>query len=212
MLEYCDMGAASLDENGVLLVQCKGAAVDADGTAAPDYGNSPFMCTLGLTAMPYPADAKGSAEGIVATGIGGLDGVLIAARDTRTAGIVGNLKPGDTVLHSTGPQQASQIQLKEEKRQTVVRTVDTRGKDVVFMHDGVADKTTLAGYGHIVEVSRDNGIVLTESGGAAIILKGGCAYIVGKVVLGGLTPFAPVHNGVGAGTTSIPSAGVFVGV
>lgn len=217
-LEYCDMGAASLDANGVLLVQCKGAAVDAAGTAAPDFGRVPVMCALGLTAMQYPSDAKGSAECLVATGVGGLDGVVIAACDTRTASIVGALKPGDTVLHSTGPQQAAQVQLKEEKRQAVVRTVDTRGKDAVLIIDGLADKLTIAAFGHVLEMSRDNGIALTEKGGASLILKDGRAALIGaQVTLGGPNAVAPLVGCVppavpaGPATQGVPTPGIFYG-
>lgn len=51
-----------------------------------------------------------------------------------------------------------------------------------------------------------------ENGGAGIQIKNGVVSIWGTVVLGGRTPFAPVHAGVGVGSTSVPSPGVFVGV
>lgn len=210
-ITICDMGAASLDGDGVLLVQCKGDAVDAGGTAAPDFGLAPMMCALGLTAMPYPATDEGSAEALVGDGIPGLDGVVIGARDTRTAKIVGNLQPGDTVLHSTGPQQAAQVQLKEKKRQAVFRTVDTRGKDMALVLDGKNDKVQLTAFGHMFEMNRD-AIVLTHRGGATLVLDANLIALLSTVVLGGKTPFAPVHSGAGVGSTSIPTPGVFVGV
>ena len=213
MSDVCELGAARLDdETGALFVQCKGAPVSEDGTA-PDFGETPMMCALGLTALPYQATEEGSAEGIVADDVPGMDGAVVAARDIRTAKVIGNGEGGDTFLHSTGPEQASQVMLKEKKRQAVLRTKDTRGKDMVVVLDGKNDKVQIAALGAIIEITRENGTVLTsETGGASIQLKGDLAIITGTVVLGGRKPVAPVHSGVGAGATSIPTPGVFIGV
>lgn len=211
MADLVDAGAAKLDEStGALLVQCKGAAVSPEGDA-PDYGDAPWFACLGVTAVPYPADENGGAQFIVSDDVPGVDGAVIGGRDTRSAKIVGNLKPGDTCVHSTGPQQAAQLQLKEEKRQAVLVSKDTRGQTIVVSIDGKNDQINITGFEHTLEISREQGIVITD-GGAGIQIKNGVVSIWGTVVLGGRTPFAPVHAGVGVGSTSVPSPGVFVGV
>ena len=209
MAELVDAGAAKLDpKTGALLVQCKAAPVSEEGDA-PDYGDAPVFACLGVTSMPYPADENGGAQLVVADDIPGVDGAVIGGRDTRSAKIVGNLKPGDTVVHSTGPKQAAQLQLKEGKRQAVLASKDTRGQTMVAMLDGVNDKVQIAAFGHIVEVSRENGICLVaDGGGAGIQISGSIVSIFGTVVLGGRTPTAPVLAGSPPG---VPSPGVFVG-
>ena len=52
-----------------------------------------FQC-LGVTAIPFPKDDKGYAEGVVMRNCGGRDAVLVGARDTRTAAMVGNERQG----------------------------------------------------------------------------------------------------------------------
>ena len=81
---------------------------DNPDTDAPVF-DVMMPCALGLTAKPYPATAEGYVEAVLEDEVDGLDGLVIGARDLRTAKIVGNLKDGDTCLHSTGPQQAAQV-------------------------------------------------------------------------------------------------------
>lgn len=217
--DFCDLGAAQVDAaTGTLTAQCKGGAVSAD--SAPDYGQAPFMCALGLTAMPYPATDEGSAEAIIARDIPGLDGVVVGARDVRTAGIVGKLAPGDTVVHSTGPQQAAMTLYKEKKRQVVHRTIDKLGKDMVSMLDGVNEKATIAAFGYIVEISRENGITIGDSG-AMLQIKDGMGCLTGTWLLGGRSPIGnllysvggiPVVGGAAGGGTGTPAPGIFVGI
>src|SRR4051812_48496861 len=80
------------------------------------YGPLAVYQGLGLSSLPYPKDATGYAECVVIRGAGGRAAFCLGGFDTRTASVVGNMKPGDTVLHSTGPNQAAQLQLKEVKR------------------------------------------------------------------------------------------------
>lgn len=180
MSDWCELGVATLDpDSKALFVQCKGAPVDPDGTA-PDYGRAPFMCALGLTALPYQATKDGAAEGINATDIPGLDGVIIGARDARTADIVGNAKPGDTILHSTGPQHAAQIQLKEEKRQVAALSRDSNGKTQLVLLDGTNDKFQIAVSGALIEIDAEGKIHLTSKGGCGIII-GDAVQLIGPI-------------------------------
>jgi hypothetical protein len=158
------------------------------------FGPSDVFQGLGFASMPYGKDEKGYAECLVAQ-IGGRC-IAIGGRDTRTANVIGNLKPGDTCVHSTGPQQAAQLQLKEEKRQCVMRTKDKQGKDMIAMLDGVNEKIQVSGMGLMLEGSRENGWNIAEPGGAAIQLHGGKVIFTGTVMLSrtptGLVVVAPI--------------------
>ncbi len=212
MTDLVDLAGSSLDEGtNSLLVQAKGSALSEDGSDATDYGDVPFMCSLGVTARPFPADENGTAQGIIADDLPGIDGVCIGGRDTRTTKVFGNLSPGDTALHSTGPEEAAQVLCKEKDRQVAAVSKDSAGKNMIILMDGKNDKITISGFGQLIEMTRE-GISIAERGGSGMLFQNGVAYVLGTVVLGGLTPFAPVHSGIGVGVTSIPTPGVFVGV
>jgi hypothetical protein len=149
-------------------------------------GDAPLMPCLGVTAIPYPPDADGHAEGIIATGVGGLPSVCIAGWDTRTHAIAGNAKPGDTILHSTGPSKAAQVQLKETKRQAVVVTRGTDNKQMMVLLDGKNDKIQIAGFGYIIELSQ-TGIELA-AGANGISINEDAVHIRGNVIVGGMVP------------------------
>lgn len=208
-LQICTLGASTLDPGtGALLTQCKGAPLSDDPADAEDFGEIPIACALGLVAMPFPANDTGAAQGIVAP-VPGLDGVVIAARDTRTAKVVGNMRPGDTVVHSTGPNQAAQLQLKETKRQAVLATKGSDGRQVIVMLDGANDKIQILGFGCMIQLNKEDGCMLTsETGAASIQLKGDTISLTGTVVLGGRTPVAPILMGPSPG---VPVPGVFAG-
>ncbi len=214
MLEIVDLGASVLDpETGAQIVRCKGGAVSEED--APDYGETPVFQCLGVTSVPFPADETGGAQGIVAQ-LPGVDGAIIGARDTRTSAVVGNIKGGDTILHSTGPSQSAQVQCKESKRQVVLATKDSEGKTALLSLDGKNDKVQIAAFGFMIEVSREQGIVMSsETGGASLQIKGSVISLCGQVVLGGRTPIAPVLFSLTpvTGTVGVASVapGVFVG-
>lgn len=206
-MELVDLGASKRDPvTNAALVQCKGSGKDTDD--APDYGNVPMFQCLGLTAFPYPADEKGGAQGILSE-VEGLDGVIVGARDTRSAKVVGNGEPGDTILHATGPEQAAQVQLKEKKRQAVLVSKDSRGETMALVLDGKNDKVQIAAFGMMFEMSRDNGFVVTDGEGGTLQIKGGAIMLTGQIVLGGRVPSSPVLSGSPPG---VPTPGVFVGL
>ena len=135
--EIVDVGFAKLDpDTGELLV-------NADAMLGATYEETPVLSQLGVTAMPYPATDGGTSQMLVLTGIAGANGVCVGGNDTRTAKITGNMKPGDTIVHSTGPQQAAQLQLKEEKRQCALVTKNKAKKDFGLFIDGKAESVTL---------------------------------------------------------------------
>lgn len=203
--EIVDVGFAKLDpDTGELLV-------NADAMMGSSYEETPVLSQLGVTAMPYPATDEGTSQMLVLTGIAGANGVCVGGNDTRTAKITGNMKPGDTIVHSTGPQQAAQLQLKEEKRQCALVTKDDRGKDFGLFLDGtkVTGTFTIPKAGTI-HITQDQGVVITDNTGkASIQLIDGKVIILGQIVLGGRTPSVPMLAGPLPG---IPAAGVFLGI
>jgi hypothetical protein len=198
-LDIVDLGASSLNDANVPVAQCQGAPVD-DGEA-PDYGEVPLMCTLGLAARPAPAGG-GNAQGVVLDGVPGFGAVCVGAFDPRTADTYKSLGPGETAVFSTGGGFDSRLLLKDQSASLIV------GKDCVIGIDRKAQKISITGFGATVQLSAASGIVLAQ-GGASIVIKGGTIALLGNVVLGGRQPLAPVLSG--TPVTPTPTPGVFIG-
>lgn len=204
--EIMEAGRSKVGELGQIETQCKGLG----GYSLDDVPH--YQC-LGVAAMPYQASDGNtdSAEAIVLTGVASQDGVIVGMRDCRTAKIVGTMRPGDTVLHSTGPNQAAQLQLREEARQASLISKSKRtGKHFGVFLDGEADTLTVnCGKHGTIHISPADGMVLTDqTGKASIQLVDGKVIIMGQVILGGRVPSAPVLSGAPPG---IQTPGVFVG-
>lgn len=183
MIELVDLGAASVDKaTGALLVQCRGAKLDEDGTT-PDYGEVPFMCALGLTAVPFGATPEGTAQAVVVD-MAGFSGIAIAGRDTRTAKIVGKAQPGDTILHSTGPAQAAQLQLKEIKRLAALLTKTSGGKTLMIVLDGVKEQIQITHAGAMIEMRKNGDMSILNGDGAGFQIQGGNVHVIGNLVAG----------------------------
>jgi len=181
--QLVNLGGSSLDkETNALLVQCQGAPIDEDGTA-PDFGSVPIMCALGLTARPYQATDDGSAQALIVD-VAGFQGVVVGARDTRSAKIVGKLDPGDTVVHSTGKEQAAQLQLKELKRMAALLSKTTGGKTMAVILDGTKDKLQVTHAGAIIEIDKGGDISIVNGGGAGLLLQGSNVHVLGNLVAG----------------------------
>lgn len=196
------LDAVTLDpKSGAPLVSAKQPVTGDDDVE--DFGDAPLMQALGLSAAPYGKTADGYCEGVVMT-VGARDAVCVGARDTRTAKIIGNLKPGDTVLHTTGPNQAAQLQLKEAKKQAVLVTKGSDGKQMLFSLDGNGDKVTLAAFGMCFEFNKQNqSIALMVNGTTGIVITAAGTRILGPLLIGpGSTPML---TGSGA-----PIPGIFV--
>jgi len=212
--EVCDLGFASQDAD------TKELKIQALGYADGSFDETTVMSQLGVTAMPYPATPEGAAQGIIIKGAAGYDGICVGANDTRSAKIVGNLKPGDTVVHSTGPQQAAQLQLKEEKRQCALVTKNKAKKDFGLFIDGKAESVTLTlPQGGTLQLSMEHhGMTLSSPNGKAFIqiTDEMISFVAPKIVIGGRTPTAPVLFSLvpvtGTSGVGTPAPGVFVGV
>jgi hypothetical protein len=206
--DWCELGAASI-ENGVLSARCKGGAVDEDGTA-PDYGAIPMMCALGVTAVPYPPTKEGAAEGKISHDVPGLNGVIDAARDTRTAAAIGNPKPGTSILHSTGPQQAAQVQCIEDTRMVALLTKGDDGKTMMLLLDGSKSEFQLTLNGFILKVEKNGDFSMLNASGAGIIAQGSNVGFGGtlNVGAGGAPPGSTLLCGIApspGGVASLPN-------
>lgn len=203
-LEIIDIGFAELDS------ETKDLKIQGMANLGSSYDNTIVMSALGLTSMPYPADDSGNAQMAIAKDISGVDAVCLGATDTRVASIVGNLKSGDTVLHSTGPNQSAQIQLKEDKKQACIVTKNDNLKDFGLFIDGKKNSLTLTvPGGGMISIDSDNGVVLSsESGEASIQLKGGNIVFNGNLMLNGYDSNVPLTQNVGPATTALK--GIFV--
>lgn len=180
-MELVDLGASELDNtSNVVWAQCKGTPIDDDEPGF-DYGKPPVMCSLGVSSRPYPADSRGSAQGVVADISG--DGAVIAAHDPRASGVYGEIQPGETALHATGPDFDSRALAKEQVFAIVV------GNDYVVSIDRKNKKIVVNSPGGQIQVSEDSGITIVDSSGkGSLRLQDGVVALMGSVILGGGNP------------------------
>ncbi len=210
------LGASHVTAEGVTVAQAVVPLSDDTHDVEP-FGEIDLMSCLGVSALPWPQDKTGHAECVIARNCGGRDAVGIGGRDTRSSKIVGKMKPGDTVVHSTGPNQAAQLQLKEEKKQAALVSEDSDGHTMMVILDGKNNRIQITGFGNMIELS-PTGINIVSVGD--VLINGKTVAIAGSVILGGLTPnpAMKIMTGVGpspGGAASIPMApapGVSIGL
>src|SRR5688572_7572162 len=124
--EIVQLGASSLKDGGARWQCSVGVANDNDDNVS--YGEIGVFQSLGMTSLPWPKDASGSAEGVMLKGVGSKKGVVIAGCDTRSAKVVGKMDPGDSVLHSTGPDQTAQVRVQGKKKSASIIVKGADGK------------------------------------------------------------------------------------
>lgn len=190
--EIVDLGFSKLDpDTGEQLVQ-------GEAMLGSTFDDTPVYSQLGFCAMPWPADDDGSAQGVVLKGLSGLDGCCVGANDTRVGKkVFGEMAPGEACMFATGKDFESRIFC---KKRSVVIVVSN---DAVVVFDREQEKFQVAIAGHIIESSKENGISLAESGGAAVILKDGNLTLKGKTVFIGENPSTAVGLPGGAGSKSV---------
>lgn len=214
IIDIVTLDGVTLDPTtGAPLVSAKQPITGDDDVE--DFGDAPLMQCLGVSSAPYPKTDDGWCEGIIATGVGSRDAVCFGGRDTRTAKVIGKLAPGDTVVHSTGPNQAAQLQLKEAKKQAVLCTKGSDGKQILLVLDGKNDKVTLAAFGlafnfdkatktiSLMSANGQNGLVIGDSGvqilGQVLHNSGGPLFLacgtVANINTAGLFPVKGVFVG-----------------
>lgn len=201
--DIVDLGSSRV-ANGSALWQGT-APLSNDKTDVEPLGEGDVYQSLGVSSMPYPADDEGKAEGLCVRGVAGRNTTFVGARDTRSAAIVGNLKPGDTVVHSTGPQQAAQLQLKEEKRQAALVSKNAAGKTMVFLLDGDADKAQIVLAGMMFEMNAKDKSVTLTNGRASILMQGDTIALDGNVILGGTKPNPALKFLIAPGLAPVPT-------
>lgn len=207
--EFCTLGAAKLDATTKLPTIQAVNPISDDSEDVESFGEVDAFGQLGVTALPYPADDNGHAEGLVARNVPGANGVLIGARDERTADITGNMKPGDTVLHSTGPEKAAQVQCKEELRQVVMATKTDDGKDAFCSIDGKQGTFTVQIGDSMLQITEDGDFTFAN-GKATLSVKGNLIALLGQYALGGdggKPPIVLVTGGSGAPAVGEPALG-----
>jgi hypothetical protein len=198
-----------------------------DDSDREPFGDVSLIQCLGVTSIPYKPTAEGKAQGICVS-VPGLSAVCVAAWDTRTHSIAGNAKPGDTIVHSTGPSKAAQLQLKEEKKQAVLVTRGSDNKQMILVLDGKDDHVTIAAFGHAFRMDKQGVHMSSRNGVNGISITDELVHIKGTVMLGGLAPlsgFSVVQLNQPAiaalncllnaptptGSIAMPSAGVSIG-
>jgi hypothetical protein len=218
-MDLVDIGSARLDpKTNTVLVQAKSAQIGSSEEDAPGFDGAPLFGSLGVTAVPWPKDDRGNAQALVEEGVPGHNGVVTNARDARAAGVVQELGPGETAIHSTGPDFDSVVFLKKQLLALMV------GDDMAFVMDRESQKVTLTAFGCVLELSSAQGVTITSGGGATVQLFGPIASVMGTVVLGGRIPtfqlpYLTVPNVPLVGTpgpqganVATPAPGVFIGV
>ena len=187
-VEIVDLGASGLSEaSGAVWAQALGATIDEDGDEAPDYGKAVVMCGLGLAARPAPKDDTGSAQGVCVDASG--QNVCIAGHDPRAAKVYGEIDAGESALFATGKDYESRALAKKQLFAIIV------GDDHVFVVDRKNGQIVLNCPGGAIKVSKDDGVVLVDGSGKALVqLKDGKSMVGGEVILGGRTPTAPLAS------------------
>lgn len=190
--EVVDLGHSKLDpDTGELLVQ--GAAM-----LGSTYDDMPVYSQLGYCAMPWPADDEGSAQGLVLSGLSGLDGACVGGNDTRVGKkVFGEMKPGESCMFATGKGFDSRIFCKSQNITFII------SDDTVLTLDRQQKKFQVVIAGLIFELSKDNGFSMAEPGGAMIQGKDGNLVLKGKSVFIGEGPSSPVGLPGGAGSKSV---------
>ena len=219
-MDLVDIGAASLDpKTNTVLVQAKSAQIGSTPDDAPGFDNTPVFGQLGVMAVPWGADERGNAQGTVDESIPGHNGVITSIRDARAAGVVQQLGPGETAIHSTGPDFDSLVLLKKQLAAIMV------GDDCAIVMDRENKRFSVSCFGLHFEMSAANGITMTTGAGATTQLFGAINSVMGQVVLGGRVPtfqvpYLAVPNVPLVGTPpppaggnqALPAMGVFIGV
>ena len=185
-LNLVTLGASKLI-NGVPVVQAVSSITD-DAADLEPYGEIDVMSQLGVSAIPAEADASGQAQGVICENVAGVKAMCVGGRDTRNAAIYGNLKPGDTCVHSTGPKGVSQCLLKAEKRQAILATKGTDDTQILVVLDGKNNKIQITAFGAVLELSKEAGWSCMDDTGKGWRLQGGTLHVTAALHVGGMVP------------------------
>jgi hypothetical protein len=179
-MEVVELGASGLESSGTVWATCKGPPVDEND--APDYGKAPLAFALGFAARPWRKTDKGFAQGYLFEATG-YNGVVVGANDPRTASTYGDLGEGETAVFATGEAFDSRAIFGDKVLSLIV------GDNMVLQIDRNEQQAILSCPGGTLKISADNGALLCDQSGKAMVhLQDGVAMIGGQVVLGGRNP------------------------
>lgn len=154
------------------------AVDEIEGSDIESVGEVDVISQLGVSAAPYPKTDAGAAELVGVGPIGGRDFVALGGRDTRAAEVTGNLKPGDTTVHTTHPNSKAQWQCCGELNQCVGYLEDSDGETMLVQMDGKANTLTLAIPKQMIVMQKGEGIMLTTGGATIKMTESGEVTIV----------------------------------
>ena len=160
-------------ERGTVIYKGGQPLTTEEGDEEPIRADS-FQC-LGLFAACAPATKDGKCEMLKGSGIGGLNDVIIGARDTRCSPKLATLEPGDTVLLSTDPETDTQVRCLGTRKQVAIM-VREGGPDspIAFITlDGAEKKFQFIGFGGTLEYSEENGWIMRDKTGTGFHLNNG---------------------------------------
>jgi len=198
-LNLVTLGATKL-VNGVPVVTAS-SAITNEGEDVEPYGDIEMISQLGVSAVAAAADDAGQAQGIACEGVSGTNATCIGGIDRRNASIYGNLKPGDTCLHATGPKAVAMCLMKAEKRQAILATKGSDDTQILVVLDGKNDKIQITAFGAILELSKKGGWSCFDDTGKGWHLSDGTLHITAALHIGGLVP-APTKLMMGPPTGS----------
>lgn len=178
---------AAVQKASVTLWQVYRALTDDTNDVEP-FGEADVLQCLGVTSQAFPKTDEGYVECVGITGIGGRNLCIIGARDTRTASIAGRLSPGDTCVHTTGPGNAAQLHLKQEKLSAALVTTDANGKNQVLLLDGKNRKFQLFVNGAAIEIDDRGDMSLVNASGTGLLIQGADIVVNGNLKLPGMPP------------------------
>jgi len=188
--QLVELGFTSLDEETNLLSTQATVPITSEEDDKASFGDCGTISALGVTSRSYPPDYEGNAEGVLISGVGNQDGVIVGGRDPRCAGVYGKLEPGDTALHSCAPGAASQVLCygsDKNGNKVVAMTEGTNGKNMTVTLDGENDQIVISGMAAAIIID-EHGIFMGKGESSILITEKG-TFINGELTIGnGITP------------------------
>lgn len=181
------------------LVKCVATNPLSEGEVSltENFGEVDLFSSLGITAMPADVSDDGAAEGFIVRDVAGTNGIVVAARDERTASVTAELKPGETCVHSTGSEFDSRLFLKKESASLVVGN-----KSSLTLK---SDALRVAVGGATVSVDGD-AVTITAAGGQSFItMTSDTIWLSASVVMLGAKAAVPVSIGTSPAVVVSPS-------
>lgn len=182
--ELVMLGASKLDKGNACWQAQVPVGDETNDTLS--FGECSVFQALGITSLPFPANGNGHAEGIAVRGVAGQRAVIVGARDTRSGKVVGKMDPGDTVVHSTDPDETAQVRVQGKKKSASVIVKDADGKHMMVLLDGKNKTAKVLARGACIEIDEGGDISILGKGGGGILIQGNKVAINGELKIPGL--------------------------